>query len=130
MTKFSILIVDDDVIILKAIEMMLFEKGVNVDVASSGHEAISKIEIEKIDYDVILCDLHMPKMNGIEFGKRFYKDFPIVLMTGFLEEHLRNDILNICDAYIEKLDASERIYPALMKAIERKKIRTSFLKVA
>ena len=124
MFKLSVLVIDDDNMISQAIKNILLEKEVNIEIVSSALEATSRIEVEKQTYDAIICDINMPKMNGIEFGERFYEHFPIVLISGFLEEDLQDKILDICDAYVEKLEAAERLYPALMKAIERKGLRS------
>lgn len=62
-----ILVVDDDAMNLKRTRMIL-EKHYNVLLAESGREALSKIKSEKID--LILLDIAMPIMDGIETFKR------------------------------------------------------------
>jgi len=124
MTNLSILLVDDDPMILKAMKNLLLEKDIQVDIASSVVEASAKIESKEQIYDAIVCDINMPKVSGIEFGKKYYDKYPILFITGFLEENLKDKILNICDAYIEKLEAYDRLYPAVLKAIQRKSERS------
>ena len=62
-----ILVVDDDEMNLKRTRMIL-EKYYNVLLAESGREALEKIKIEKVD--LILLDIAMPKMDGLETFKR------------------------------------------------------------
>lgn len=125
MTNLSILIIDDDQMVLNAIQDILVDKKniITTDTALSALEAVSKLGSKEQTYDAIICDINMPKMNGIEFSQLFYHNYAIVLITGFLEEDRQEQIMNVCDAYIEKLDALDRIYPALLKAIERRQYR-------
>lgn len=124
MGNLSVLIIDDDKVMLKVISnILLMEEKIQIDVVASSFEAISKIENQKKNYDAIICDINMPQMDGIELSKRYYENYPILFITGFLEPNKREGILNLCDAYIEKLEATNRIYPALLKAIERKEFR-------
>ncbi|MBI3187197.1 MAG: response regulator [Gammaproteobacteria bacterium] len=57
-----VLLVDDNVINLKLAKTFLENRGVQVDTAEQGEQAISLTD--KINYDLILMDLHMPKMDG------------------------------------------------------------------
>ena len=61
-----ILVVDDDVINLKMIEFILSQKGYLVDKADSGIECLTKLEEADYAYDLILLDVEMPTMNGVQ----------------------------------------------------------------
>lgn len=61
-----ILVVDDDVINLKMIEFILSQKGYLVDKVDSGMECIAKLEEADYAYDLILLDVEMPVMNGVQ----------------------------------------------------------------
>ncbi len=74
-----ILVVDDDAMNLKRTRMIL-EKHYNVLLAESGREALSKIKSEKID--LILLDIAMPIMDGIETFKRMK-----VCLTFYLHQY-------------------------------------------
>jgi signal transduction histidine kinase/CheY-like chemotaxis protein len=63
------LLVDDDADNLRALRELLQLKGHKVDTARSGAEALEKIRSASI-YDVILCDLAMPAMNGWEVARQ------------------------------------------------------------
>lgn len=76
-----ILVVDDDAMNLKRTRMIL-EKHYNVLLAESGREALDKIQCEKID--LILLDIAMPVMDGLETFKRMKEsnvEIPVIFLT-------------------------------------------------
>ena len=78
----KILIVDDAKFMLKVTSMMLSSKYETV-CASSGEEALELYEKEKPD--MVLTDLVMPKMNGLELQQalleKYQEQIPVMLMT-------------------------------------------------
>jgi len=79
-----ILIVDDDEMVRMALVELLKPEGYFLDEAGSGKEALEKINSDK--YDLMMFDIIMPEMDGIELCKRVrardeYKDIPIVFLT-------------------------------------------------
>jgi len=79
-----ILIVDDDEMVRMALVELLKPEGYFLDEAGSGKEALEKINRDK--YDLMMFDIIMPEMDGIELCKRVrtrdeYKDIPIVFLT-------------------------------------------------
>jgi DNA-binding LytR/AlgR family response regulator len=60
----SILIIEDDIIIREATISILTDEGFSVDAASNGSDGLKLIK--KNNYDVILCDILMPEMNGFD----------------------------------------------------------------
>jgi DNA-binding NtrC family response regulator len=81
----KILIVDDEVSIREIIQKNLFQMGgFNVETAQNGAEAIEKIEKEV--FDLVLTDLKMPEMDGLELLKNIKGTRPevmVILMTAF-----------------------------------------------
>ncbi len=69
MTKKNILIIDDSALMRRVLSDIINsdERFMVCDVASNGLEAYDKITLNPKKYDVILLDINMPKMNGIEF---------------------------------------------------------------
>ncbi len=79
----NILIVDDEKAIRKTLGEILSYEGYKMDEAGDGEEALKKFK-EK-SYDVVLCDIKMPKMDGIEFLERAREsnpDVPIIMISG------------------------------------------------
>ena len=79
----NILIIDDEKAIRKTLGEILSYEGYKMDEAGDGEEGLKKIK-EK-DYDVILCDIKMPKIDGIEFlekAKETHPDVPIIMISG------------------------------------------------
>ncbi|KXZ39077.1 Signal transduction histidine kinase [Alkalithermobacter thermoalcaliphilus JW-YL-7 = DSM 7308] len=83
--NFKLLVVDDKVAVAKATGEILKNIVQKVDICFSGKEALSKIEIN--NYDIVISDLAMPGMNGIELAKIVKEKYPhlkFVIMTGWL----------------------------------------------
>ena len=62
--KRRILVADDEVVILKILQNDLMNEGYSVDIVEDGEKAIDKIK--HVNYDLIILDNKMPKMNGID----------------------------------------------------------------
>jgi len=87
----KILIVEDSDSVRISLKNILLPVGHEIVEAINGIEALSRLE-EKSDFDVILCDINMPEMNGMEFIKEqcnhdVYKGIPTVMCT--TESHPR-----------------------------------------
>jgi DNA-binding response OmpR family regulator len=78
----QILIVEDEKKIANFLRRGLLEESYSVDVANDGEEALYKISIN--EYDLILLDILLPKINGLEVCKKIREDnlkTPIILLT-------------------------------------------------
>jgi two-component system response regulator (stage 0 sporulation protein F) len=84
----NILIVDDTDVIRRLLSELLIGEGYQVFTACDGEEAISVIQSESID--LVFCDVHMPRLNGLETLKRSRKLNPDLLfvMTDSLPDEL------------------------------------------
>ena len=84
--KANVLIVDDEPFILEMIEEQLSFLGYNSLTAFSGEDALHKAKEFK-QIDILLTDICMPCMNGIELANEFRKLLPktkIILMSGYV----------------------------------------------
>jgi len=80
----TILIVDDLLTLRQPVRLTLERQGYAVEEASNGHEALTKVA--EVHPDLVLLDLMMPSMNGIEFLEHVkndvaLRDMPIVVLT-------------------------------------------------
>jgi len=87
-----ILVVDDDEMVLMALNELLRPEGYDVHTISSGTEALRRLEKE--DYDLLMLDIIMPGMDGFELCKRIrkidrYGETPIVFLTAKSREEDR-----------------------------------------
>jgi len=69
----KILIVEDEIVLARALELKLKNEGFEVELAGNGEEGFKKITKPKAKYDLILIDLIMPKMSGFEVLEKLKK---------------------------------------------------------
>ena len=81
MEKYKILIVEDEKQMSTFIEMELTHEGYEVDTAYDGREGLEKVENK--EYDLILLDIMIPSLNGIEVCRRIrqFSNVPIIMLT-------------------------------------------------
>jgi len=99
------LLVDDNKDVLIYLNRILLDTGITIITARSGFEAIEIIKITP-DIDVVLLDMQMPEMNGIEATqeiRKIRKNLPIIAQTAFIFEDDKDIILEAgCDACLIK----------------------------
>jgi DNA-binding NtrC family response regulator len=81
----KLLLVDDDEAFLAVMQRRLAKRGFDVVTAGSGEEALAKMSRHS-DVDVVVLDMKMPEMNGIETLKeikRLYPAIEVILLTGY-----------------------------------------------
>ena len=79
----SILIIDDEKAIRRTLAEILSYEGYKIEEASDGEDGLKKFS--STTFDVVLCDVKMPKMDGLEFlekAKEINPDVPIVVISG------------------------------------------------
>ena len=96
----KILIVDDEKAIRMTLKEILEFEKYEVDEAQDGAEAL--VLIKKNDYDVVLSDVKMPKMTGVELLEevvKIYPDIIKIILTGFTDVEDIMQALNKCGIY-------------------------------
>lgn len=83
-----ILIVDDELSIRKPIRIALLQAGYEVVEAVDGQEAITALGEgdNPLMVDAILCDIRMPRINGVDaiyFFRTHYPSIPVIVLTGY-----------------------------------------------
>lgn len=117
----DILIIDDEKAIRKTLSEILSFEGYTIEEAADGEEGLKKFALK--NYDVVLCDIKMPKIDGIEFlekAKAINADIPIVMISG------HGNLETAVDAvkkgafdYISKPPDLNRLLITLRNAIDR-----------
>ncbi|MEA3490226.1 MAG: response regulator [Candidatus Omnitrophota bacterium] len=102
--KGKILVIDDEIEICDLLEKFLTRKEYEVITATSAVEGIKKIKAEKPD--VVLLDIRMPEMNGVEAIKKIReidKDIGIIMATAVMDEKIAQETVKLGAAdYIVK----------------------------
>lgn len=98
--QLNVLVVDDNQINRLLINKVLGKWGATVDFAENGLEAVAKIE-SKADFDVVLMDIHMPVMGGLEAtgiirskSGSYFQQLPIIALTASMLTSEVNEITN------------------------------------
>src|SRR2546421_9748787 len=81
----TILVVDDEPTFASALAHLLRRDGATVETAAHGQEALARLQTRA--YDVILCDLRMPALDGATFYARLTQEYPalrhrVIFLTG------------------------------------------------
>jgi DNA-binding NtrC family response regulator len=121
----KILLVDDEPEILNLFSRVLAKKGYAVATASNGVEALHELEREQ--YPIVITDLKMPKMDGMELLKRVKREHPdteVLIFTGFgsiesAVEAMKKGAFN----YFTKPYNVDEVLIELKKILELKKMR-------
>jgi two-component system NtrC family sensor kinase len=84
-TPVTILLIDDEPSFVRALASVLRRNGATVDTAGNGQRALAQLQARR--YDVILCDLRMPDVDGPTFYAILTSQYPllcqrVVFMTG------------------------------------------------
>ncbi|MCL2052655.1 MAG: response regulator transcription factor [Lachnospiraceae bacterium] len=119
MERARILVVDDESRMRKLVRDFLVKSGYEVDEAEDGRKAVEMFFAEKSDYGLVILDVMMPKMSGLEALSeiRSYSQVPVIMLTAKSEE--RDELLGFklgVDEYISK-PFSPKILVARVKAL-------------
>jgi len=122
MARKSILIVDDEKNIRLTVVHSLEPLGFEIDTAVNGEEALTKIQNE--DYGLLLMDLRLPGMNGMEVLQRIRElrlDVKVIIITayGTIELAVKAMKLGAVD-FIQKPFAPQEIREAVLQATDIK----------
>ena len=101
---FTILIAEDNFTCYLYLEFLLKDKVKRIDHAVNGEEAL-ELALKK-NYDLILMDIKLPVMDGIEATKRIkqqFPDIPVIAQTAYVTPSAKTETLQAgCDDYIAK----------------------------
>jgi two-component system chemotaxis response regulator CheY len=94
----KILVIDDEEDVREVIRLHLESAGYNILEAVDGEDAIKTLRSEDnmINVGVILCDIRMPKVNGIEcidFLKKEAPGIPVVVVTGYPDTEMAANLM-------------------------------------
>ncbi len=120
----SILAVDDNPINLKLIVRMMEGSGINLDTAVDGSDALKKLKQDR--YDLVLMDINMPVMNGLECTEAIRKDsdlcyIPVVALSAATSADMIEKMLDSgMNGYLEKPLVLGKLFNAFKLFIDTK----------
>src|SRR5882724_6031399 len=91
-----ILVVDDDDLICRELELLLVQSGYAASTCRQATDALEELEKEHVD--LVLTDIRLPGMSGVELTKRIierWPDVPVIVMTGFSEIDIAVEVLKL-----------------------------------
>lgn len=130
-SRYRILVVDDELNILKVLSALLKKEGFEVSTAESGEKALGILYEE--DVSVVITDLKMPEMDGIELLKnvmRFNSDIPVIILTahGTINNAVEAIKMGAFD-YITKPFDRDELLQVVKKAVNTFEYRRSDVKI-
>jgi two-component system chemotaxis response regulator CheY len=124
MSEIRTLIVDDSTVMRKIVERSLRQAGLDPLVAyeaGSGTEGLEVLKVKQVD--LILSDINMPSMDGLEFlrqirAQNLAPGVPVVMITTeSSEEHVKEAILSGAQGYIRKPFTAEQVKERVLPLI-------------
>lgn len=120
-----VMIVDDEDTVRKVLRLTLTKAGYDVVEADHGGKGIEVIgsDDNMLMLDVILCDIRMPKVNGLEaiaFFQQQYPSVPIIVVTGYPDQKMATDLLarGVFDYLVKPVD-KEKLLATVAAAMEK-----------
>jgi two-component system chemotaxis response regulator CheY len=122
-----VLVVDDEAQVRKPISLTLQKAGYEVLEAADGEEAIQLLNAgdNRLMVDVILCDLRMPKVDGIgaiEYFRTHYPTVPVIVLTGYPDVDRALSYLRCGLEYLIKPASQERLLASIHHAVAERTI--------
>jgi len=116
----TVLVVDDHETTRQTIARMLEAGGFTVVQASSAAEALERLARESEGIDMVLSDVTMPGMSGIDLSyqiRELYPSMPVAIVSGDVSELERSIIGRAAVPFIKKPFHAESLYSAVREAI-------------
>ena len=122
--KKRILIADDEEIVIRSCLRILSEENFQIDIARNGQEAVEKVS--EGDYDMLILDIMMPKLTGMEVLQRVketHPDIDVIMITGLnqIETAVEAMKLGAFD-YLPKPFDPEELELVVARAFERRQL--------
>ncbi len=126
-TRLRVLIVDDEPFMRKLLTRVLDELEIGkITEATDGSEALTTFSNARNDFDLIICDLEMPNMDGYEFVRRLRENkslpnsnIPILILSGLSEEgNIRSAVKAGIHGYLVKPISKDALEKRIVAAVK------------
>jgi DNA-binding NarL/FixJ family response regulator len=125
MNKIKLLLADDEELFRKGISFLL-QRQDNIQIlyeANNGSEVVEYLKSSSIHPDIILMDLKMPMLNGVEATKLINKEFPSIKIIALTSYNTKSFIANMIEigaaSYIVKNSTPEEMITTINQVIEK-----------
>ena len=127
MTRSSILLIDDEKVLLEAVSDDLREGGYEVTTAVSGEEGLRSFKM--LQHDLVIIDLKMESMDGLEVSrqiKQLNPETPIMILTGYGSMETAIEALRLdLDDYVLKPINRDDLFEKIQRCLKKKDISNS-----
>jgi two-component system chemotaxis response regulator CheY len=123
-----VLVVDDEPLVRQVVRMTLEKAGYDVLEAENGEKAIEAINSNEnpLVLDVVICDIRMPRINGveaIEYFQQQYPHVPLIVLTGYPDTNMAVSFMRhgVVDYLVKPVNA-ERLRTAVTEAMDQRNL--------
>lgn len=120
-----ILVVDDELVVCRSVKKVLAKKGHSVEMAQRGKDALRMIDSD--EFDILIVDLKMPGMDGMEVLKNVKKTHPeviVLMITGYATVETAVEAMKLGGFdYIPKPFSPDELSITVEKALETKRLK-------
>ena len=120
----TILLVEDEELLLEMMRSLLTSKGYKIFVAQDGAEAVEVFKKHVQEIDLVLTDMGLPIMIGIEEFKKLKEIDPsvnVILASGYFEPNVKSELLKAgAKGFLQKPYLPDEILRTLRKVLDKK----------
>jgi len=125
--KHHVLVLDDEADVRTAIRLQLEDTHFEILEAENVAQAIGLLDDNPISIDVIICDVRMPGVSGVEAVATFQHEYPttpVIVLTGFPDTNLAVDFMKKQDVvdYLTKPVEKDQLIAAVEQAAQGRKL--------
>jgi len=122
-----ILLMEDEAVVAEGLQMILAEDGYGVEIAGTGNGALERLHSKQ--YDLLVADLCLPDINGMEVIKKLKASQPetfVIVITGYSTVDTAVEAMRFgASDYLAKPFTEEQIRTAVSKTLQGRKNRTA-----
>ncbi len=126
MPEEHILICEDDEAFLASLSFILEDEGYVITTASNGEAALEKILDANMYFDMVITDIQMPGLNGLQLIRRIRDSglaLPVIVITGYGDKKTLKELIKIgCDDFLDKPFEPEDLQHIVGEVLEKHKV--------
>ncbi len=119
----TVLLVDDEMMITDSVSAMLESMGLKVLIAHDGRQAVKAFQQERAAIDLVLMDLTMPHLDGLEAARLIHRldpRMPVILSSGYSEhDSIQEGTGEKAVGFLQKPYTLQALYEAMRGSLER-----------